>query len=118
MSTLSWNYCGLELSRHVHELKALVNCFQQSFLFLSETKILSSFMLQLRVCLGFSSGTCVDNVGSKGGLALFWNSSDTISLQSFSIGHIDILIHSSQGNTWHMMGFYGNPIQDQRIHSW
>ena len=69
-------------------------------------------MLTLKFSLGFSSGVAVGRVGLGGGLALLWNSPLNISLQSFSISHIDVFVESSPSQLgWFFTGFYGHPRQ-------
>lgn len=120
MKCLSWNCRGLELPRHVHELKALSSSLKPSLLFLCETKVCSSRLESLCLSLGFSSDFYADNNSSRGGLALFWHS-HSLSLSSSSLGHIDVIVHPGPNNTggpWWLMGFYGNPQQDHHAESW
>ena len=78
-------------------------------------------MLQLRFLLGFRNGFGVDRVGIGGGLILLWKEELEVSLQSYSVGHIDVLVKLSNGhipNSFFFIGFYGNPITNRRKESW
>ncbi|KAL8475943.1 hypothetical protein ACS0TY_028556 [Phlomoides rotata] len=48
---------------------------------------------------------------------LLWNDTISVALRSYSFGHIDCLI-SWSNVSWRFTGFYGNPVQHLRHHSW
>ena len=76
-------------------------------------------MLFLKFSLGFSNCIVVDRVGLGGGLALLWNSTFDVALQSFSVGHIDVHVtNKNDGVGWLFTGFYGNPELEHRRDSW
>ncbi|XP_050222721.1 uncharacterized protein LOC126672813 [Mercurialis annua] len=60
----------------------------------------------------------VDCVGKSGGLAVLWDDFSKISIISSSNFYIDCMIQNSNGTHWRFTGFYGNPVQSQRVHSW
>ncbi|KAA3485420.1 Pleiotropic drug resistance protein 4 [Gossypium australe] len=70
---------------------------------------------------GFFNGIDVDPEGSKGGLCLAWKGDVSISLQSFSKRHIDVLINDSSnenGQHWRFTGFYDSPYTHEKDESW
>ncbi|KAK2665571.1 hypothetical protein Ddye_004145 [Dipteronia dyeriana] len=60
----------------------------------------------------------VDSVGKSGGLCLMWDNSIIVDLLSYSPGHIDVRIQDEGNRVWRFTGFYGNPVQAQRLNSW
>ncbi|KAA3460174.1 reverse transcriptase [Gossypium australe] len=89
--------------------------------FFMETKINKSRMEQVRRSCGFLNGIDVDSEGSKGGLCLAWKGDVSISLQSFSKRHIDVLIDDSSnenGQHWRFTGFYSSPYTHEKDASW
>ncbi|KAK6126945.1 hypothetical protein DH2020_039310 [Rehmannia glutinosa] len=58
----------------------------------------------------------VESVGKKGGLVLLWKDPLMVTIQSFSMGHIDSLIED--GSIVRFTGFYDNPEVSKRGESW
>ncbi|XP_012847426.1 PREDICTED: uncharacterized protein LOC105967373 [Erythranthe guttata] len=57
--------------------------------------------------------------GKSGGLALLWQKDLLVSLNNFSVNHIDAFIFDNNLNdTWRFTGFYGNPNETLRHQSW
>jgi hypothetical protein len=54
-----------------------------------ETKLLRSKVEVIRVKLGFDSVFVVDCKGRSGGLALLWNSEVQVTIQNYSLQHIN-----------------------------
>ena len=97
MSTLSWNCRGLGNPRAIRALKDIIKVKGPKIVFLMETKLNSKRMMQLKQKFGFQNGFAVDCVGKSGGLALLWAGDVDVNLQSFSCGHIDVLVKGGQG---------------------
>lgn len=57
-----------------------------------EIRLLRNKFSLLKSQLGFHSGFMVDRVGFGGGLMLLWLHDLSVTLQSYSIGHIDVWI--------------------------
>ena len=74
MSLLSWNYQGLGNPQTVNALKKVIRLEKLKFICLMETKFHVDWMKVIRDRCGFQEGFFVPNVGSSGGLALFWDS--------------------------------------------
>ncbi|GMI96662.1 hypothetical protein like AT1G43760 [Hibiscus trionum] len=76
-------------------------------------------MERIRRSCGFLNGFDVAAEGSRGGLSLGWSPDVQVSIVSFSISHIDMVVVSLADNvSWRLTGFYGNPVDSQRVHSW
>ena len=119
MIALLWNCRGLGKPSAVQALKDLIRSYKPSLVFLTETKLCERRMLSLKFSLGFNSCFAVDRIGFGGGLALLWNSNLDVSLQSFSVGHIDAYIKCDDADCgWFFTGFYGHPEVDKRKESW
>ncbi|XP_019179933.1 PREDICTED: uncharacterized protein LOC109175136 [Ipomoea nil] len=88
------------------------------FVFLIETKANSVKVEEVRIKLGFERAFCVDRVGLGGGLALFWRDSDTVTLLSYSVNHIDVIIDIPGRPRWRLTGFYGHPDRTHRQITW
>lgn len=59
----------------------------------------------------------VDCVGKSGGLALLWKDPISVTIKSFSIGHIDCIVSYAE-LTWRFACFYGQPVATLRRFSW
>ncbi len=100
------------------ELHTIVRKEDPSIVFLMETRLDSRNLEFLRVRLGMSSCLGVDRHGHGGGLALLWNSSIAVHIQSYSHHHIDADVVLEDGLRWRVTGFYGHPERGLRGHSW
>ena len=56
--------------------------------------------------------------GHGGGLALLWDSTMNVSIQSYSAHHIDAEIIQANGLRWRITGFYGHPEAALHPRSW
>ncbi|KAA3460637.1 reverse transcriptase [Gossypium australe] len=64
---------------------------------------------------GLLYGDKVDSDGSKGGLCLAWKDKESVTLQSFSRRHIDVLANDqNEEQQWMFTGFYGSPYAQER----
>lgn len=50
----------------------------------------------------------------RGGLAMFWDESIDLKLQSFSLNHMDFVVTLEMGSKWRLIGFYGHPEEDMK----
>ena len=66
----------------------------------------------MRGCFG------VDRKRLGGGLALFWDDSVTVHVQSYSLFHIDVSVFQDEGVPWRFTGFCGHPETGLRSRSW
>ncbi|KAL0433610.1 UNVERIFIED_CONTAM: hypothetical protein Slati_2695300 [Sesamum latifolium] len=65
------------------------------------------------------SGISVEANGKSGGLALLWNRSFQVCIQSYSRRHIDASISSDEiEQTWRFTGIFGDPEATKRRHTW
>ena len=63
-------------------------------------------MEQIKIRIGFEGLFYVDNVGSSGGLALFWRDKNMAQLISFSKNHINFVTNISGMQSWRLTCFY------------
>ncbi|XP_019179571.1 PREDICTED: uncharacterized protein LOC109174786 [Ipomoea nil] len=118
MSIISWNCRGLGGTRSVRELVGMVSKQRPVFVFLMETKAKSSKIEEVRIKLGFEGAFGMDRVGLGGGLALLWRDADTVTLLSYSVHHIDVMIDIPGKQRWRLTGFYGHPDRFHRHETW
>ncbi|GMJ01722.1 hypothetical protein HRI_003841400 [Hibiscus trionum] len=119
MKILCWNVQGLGMPRTVRRLQHMLRDINPSVVFLSETKLRSAQMAQVRRRCGFINVIDVDAVGRSGGLSLGWKNNCGVSLCSYSQRHIDVIINEdSDGNIWRCTGFYGVPEEQHRAAAW
>jgi len=90
-----------------------------NLVFLMETKLLRSKMEIIRVKLGFDSVFVVDCKGRSGGLALLWNSGVQVTIQNYSLRHMNATIQRhSEAFQWKPTCFYGHPEVARRHEAW
>jgi hypothetical protein len=118
MKIFSLNCRGLGNPETVSELHRIVRKEDPSIVFLMETRLDSRNLEFLRVRLGLTGCLGVDRHGFGGGLALLWNSSTVVHIQSFSQNHIDADVVFEDGLRWRATGFYGHPEKGLCDHSW
>jgi exonuclease III len=119
MSCLSWNCRGLGLPQTVNDLHLMVKEKKPQLLFLMETKLKNKSMQKVKFKLGFQGMFTVDPVGRSGGLALFWKDTEEVTIQNFSLRHINVMVTlRGSGHQWKFTGFYGNPDCALRGESW
>ncbi|KAL8555032.1 hypothetical protein ACS0TY_003002 [Phlomoides rotata] len=96
MSCLFWNCRGLGNPRRVPALKKEILQKDPSFVFLCETKLCVRELEGVSRKLGFECCFGVDcdrsGNGRRGGLRLLWKSDVSVSIQSFSLHHVDALV--------------------------
>ncbi|GMI94282.1 hypothetical protein HRI_003097500 [Hibiscus trionum] len=65
-------------------------------------------MERIRLLCGYTNGIDVSSRGRSGGLSLGWKNGNIVSIRSFSVHHINILILENNGSTnWRLPDFYG-----------
>ena len=118
MKALSLNCRGLGNQATVAELHGLVKLEVPKLVFLMETRLPVRRLEFLRVKLGMYGCFGVDRRRLGGGLALLWDASITIHIQSYSPYHIDTHVFQEDNVAWRFTGFYGHPETALRIRSW
>ncbi|XP_062021093.1 uncharacterized protein LOC133737577 [Rosa rugosa] len=129
MRILCWNCQGIGNPRTVQGLKGLMSLNVPSIVFLSETKCTAAEMVDVRRQLGLShvfSVSCIFKQKKKGtgysrsgGLCLLWTDDVEVSLSSYSLHHIDVVIGMSDvANSWRFTGVYGYPKVEDRHLTW
>ncbi|KAL0286138.1 UNVERIFIED_CONTAM: hypothetical protein Scaly_2800100 [Sesamum calycinum] len=113
----------LELSRvgnplTVKGLGDLLRDNKPTLVFLAETKCFASQIEVLKRKFNLF-GCNVDPKGRSGGLAILWQKSVDIQLQSFSRYHIDVSVRVKESDEWwRFSGIYGEPDTSKRDHTW
>ncbi|XP_042968949.1 uncharacterized protein LOC122301607 [Carya illinoinensis] len=119
MICLSWNYRGLRNPRTIHELLQLVKTKTPHLVFLIETKCSSEKMETIRVQMGSDNCFAVKSVGRSGGLALLWNSSIEVKVDTYTNWHISVYVKlPNSDKSWLLTGFYGHPNTAKRSETW
>lgn len=98
MNCIVWNARGMGNPRTFHELRRLCADHSPCLVFICETKITSSKCGNWRSMLGFAGQFVVDASGRKGGLILWWKEDMSVSISSYSEGHIDCCVQSDKGH--------------------
>jgi hypothetical protein len=84
-----------------------------------ETKLPSHRMEAIKFKTSYASIFVVDNVGRSGGLALMWSDEVRVDIKNFSRRHISAEVQmETNGNTWYLTGFYGQPDVGKRHEAW
>ncbi|CAL2239107.1 unnamed protein product [Prunus armeniaca] len=118
MIALSWNVRGLGNPRTFRALKLLLREKFPNMVFLMETHMTETQMERVKHRLGMHMAFVVKWVGMGGGLMMLCKYGWSMNLLSSSVGHIDVIIHSPNGDAFHVTGFYGHHEAHSRKHSW
>ena len=118
MNCISWNCRGLRNQGTVHELAHLVRVKDPSVLFLSETWTDEDRLEVLRCRFQFSNKFVVKRINKGGGLVLFWRNGINLSINSYSLSHIDTIVDGHTASPWRFTFFYGAPETHLRENSW
>ncbi|KAL0310472.1 UNVERIFIED_CONTAM: putative mitochondrial protein [Sesamum calycinum] len=114
MILLSWNCQGLGTPCTVHTLGELLHSHHPSLVFLTETKCKKSRIDGIKRRSGLF-GCCVESQGRSGGLALLWDKSTTVQLQTFGPHHIDKLLSRLKNlsrRDWLVAGDFNEILSD------
>jgi hypothetical protein len=118
MRALSLNCRGLGNQATIAELHGLVKSEVPKLVFLMETRLPVRKLEFLRVKLSMCGCFGVDRRRFGGGLALFWDASVSLHIQSYSSYHINAYVFQEDGVAWRLTGFYGHPKTALRYRSW
>ena len=110
MRAISLNCRGLGNPETILELHYFVKKEAPQMVFLMETHLPIWKLEFIRVWFGMKGCFGVERDGYGGGLALLWDDTVDVHVQSFSKHHIDSWVNSHYGEVWRFTGFYGNPI--------
>ncbi|KAK2635846.1 hypothetical protein Ddye_030638 [Dipteronia dyeriana] len=94
----------------VDEMDFLNSLEHSTVIFLSETRLRQCDSGVVRSKLGFDNCFTVD--------MLFWLNEVDVTIMSFTKGHIDATMKVNGGQVWRFTGFYEEPNQTARVHSW
>ncbi|PON82315.1 Zinc knuckle CX2CX4HX4C [Trema orientale] len=99
---------GLGNPETITALRSVVRKVSPGLVFLSEIKLFGNRVASMRYHIGFSNYFMVDCMGRSGGRLLCWNDDWDVTIRSFSKGHIDSSVISSDRLKWRFTGFYGH----------
>lgn len=115
ISILSWNCRGMGNLETVTVLRSLVNQYQPSCLFLTETKCEKEKVLTVANSLGFNRAEIVNCRGTVGGMAFLWD--DNCGLEVVSVTDRVIILEGKdlgeQGH-WILIGCYATPYSQEK----
>ncbi|KAE8821732.1 hypothetical protein D1007_00140 [Hordeum vulgare] len=118
MSHLFWNCRGVGNRRIVREVRALVKAHSPRLVFLAETRQPSAKVESLRWKLGLKGFCGVDSDG-RGGLALLWDESLTVTVLESCSRFIDVVVlDQGVGKSWRSTFVYGEPRIENRQRMW
>ena len=72
----------------------------------------------LRCHFYFSNKFVVKRIKKGGGLVLFWKHGCNLSICSYSLSHIDVIVDCNSDLSWRLTCFYGAPETHLREQSW
>jgi hypothetical protein len=100
MRALSINCRGLGNPQTVNELHDIVKKKGPNLVFLMETRLANSSLEWLQVHLWICGCLGVERHGLGGGLALLWDSTVNVTIQSYLAYHIDAEVIQADGFLW------------------
>ncbi|XP_021732105.1 uncharacterized protein LOC110698909 [Chenopodium quinoa] len=118
MSVLAWNCRGMGNPRTVQRLCKWSQKYSPNILFISETKIESRIVEDLRGRLGFHGAFGVSSNGRSGGLCVFWREKVDFKLISYSQHDICGDIWSEGKVLWRFVGIYGWARIEEKPNTW
>lgn len=119
MTAVAWNCRGLGSAPKIRALKTLVNKYNPSLVFLSETKVATPYCEKVAKKCGFKKLACVDAIGTAGGLCLMWNEELRVCIlhQSLNIIHVKVE-HPIMPCSWILSCIYGPPYTSLKERFW
>ncbi|KAL0451733.1 UNVERIFIED_CONTAM: Retrovirus-related Pol polyprotein from type-1 retrotransposable element R2 [Sesamum latifolium] len=106
MILICWNCEGLGTPCTVHTLGELIHSHHPSLVFLTKTKCKKGRIEGIKRRFDLF-GCCVESTRRSGGLALLWDKSISVQLQSLGPHHIDVTIYPEVASeAWRFTGFY------------
>ncbi|KAL4348570.1 hypothetical protein GQ457_17G008740 [Hibiscus cannabinus] len=117
MKILCWNRQGLGQASVVQVLKSIVFQYAPDVIFLCETRHNKLLCERLRISLNMVNCFSVDSNPSCSGLALLWNNIVSVDLLSYSVHHIDTLVHF-EGFNYHFSRLHGYAGTNHKYKTW
>ena len=118
MSWLCWNVRELGNQRTIHELASILRVQDRAVVFLAETWANEDRLMKLHDDLQFDDLWVVLRETMAGGLALLWQNSVQIDVDSSSLNHIDVIVDEGKENSWRFTGIYGMPEASRKSETW
>ena len=98
MSWLCWNVRELGNQRTIHELASILRVQDRAVVFLAETWANEDRLMKLHDDLQFDDLWVVLRETMAGGLALLWQNSVQIDVDSSSLNHIEVIVNKGKEN--------------------
>ncbi|KAL2926785.1 hypothetical protein RDABS01_028375, partial [Bienertia sinuspersici] len=109
---------GLGNPRAVNALRRVMILENPDIVFVSKTRLKQVEWNHIKAKFKLTNVVAVDCRGEgrrrSGGLAILWGSNMEITVRSFSIHHIDVIIEESHQGEWRFTGVYGYPEEGQK----
>ncbi|XP_075665534.1 uncharacterized protein LOC142635222 [Castanea sativa] len=118
MSFLCWNGHGLGNPQTDQGLGDLIWAQDPSVLFLTETWLDKARLEEIKVRCKFGGSIEVSKENQGGGIAIFWKADYDLSMDTYSINHIDAIVNKGKEGEWRFTGFYGEPDTAKCHESW
>ncbi|XP_072073883.1 uncharacterized protein [Arachis hypogaea] len=123
MRLISWNCHGLGNPWAVRALNKLLKQQAPNLVFLMKTRRKATKIGRIRNKGGLQNVVGVGCEGEArhgaGGLAVLWDDSIDMSVNSMSLNHIDMVIQAkTAGQPWRVTGFYGCPDSANKQKFW
>lgn len=97
MGIINWNIRGLGKDRTFREAQEVIREHRPQILLFSKTKMTTPQMRKNYEQLCFPGCFVVGREWIIGGLATLWSSEVTVEVKSYSLHHIDVVVHSEKG---------------------
>ncbi|XP_060974384.1 uncharacterized protein LOC133039470 [Cannabis sativa] len=119
MRALSWNCRGLARPAAIQALKAWVKMLRLDCLFLMETKIGVSQMVNICRGLQFDYGKYIPSRGMAGGLCFLWNKDAGIEVtEILDSGFLCKVEDKAVRHVWSLLAVYGTPYEEKKSDFW
>lgn len=118
MKLVSWNCHGLGNLVTVSKLRQILAAIRLDVIFLCETRIRRCDFDRIMRRGNMDGAFSTDSNGRRGGIAVLWNEACKVSIQSYPLNHVDMLVETEGVDQFLFTGFYGFPELSLRNQSW
>lgn len=118
MSTLSWNFRGLETSWAIQFLTETIFQKKPYIVFLCETLCKKDTIEKVKNLVKFEGAIAVDVEGRSGGITLLWRNQEEVQLLSYRRNHIDVEVDIRGWSKFRQTRIYGQPDRARRCEMW
>ncbi|XP_026441532.1 uncharacterized protein LOC113340622 [Papaver somniferum] len=119
MKIIAWNYNGFVKKNAISYMLDINKMLSPDIVFLQETKIKSSKILQHVRTLNFPNQFFVTSIGRSRGLCLLWKDGFNLDIIYSDNNMLHCLFHSDPAKPkWVLSCVYGSPYPQRRKHQW